>query len=197
MSVNPVKIHLMAAPCTGKTTFVDQNEFYENVKVVDFARITRQGNNAGGFCRRLVSRLCLVCPFLRFFGRNTTVLKGEAYYEKLFSFLLNESGPVATLGRRGPDDLSPYSDITFAAVLIPVEEHRRHCSKRRQTLKRSRWGDFANVQLMRKRLEEYANERGIPIYESFAAALTHTLTRFPQPSAAEPDRPVQERPSIR
>ena len=41
-SDTPIKIHIMAAPCTGKTTFARQNKYYKWIKIVDFAEYIRR-----------------------------------------------------------------------------------------------------------------------------------------------------------
>jgi hypothetical protein len=165
LSVNPIKIHIMAVACSGKSTFTKQNEFYQQIKIVDFGDITH----------KKVGRYGIILRFNKVLRQELVGLTDEIYHQKLFNYLENEPEPVATLGRIGPLNLEPYSNIFFAAVLPPIAQHIRNCSKRKLKNVKNRWGDFSNVQPQRTRLENYAKERGIPIFESFSAAIDSLL----------------------
>jgi hypothetical protein len=174
------KIYVMSVACTGKTTFAARTPYLAGCRIVDSEELLPE---IPGIVNRLLF-VARVIPWLRTLLRCHKVLaaRHDEYYKRVFEFLRAHDEPVAVLGRPGPEDLSPYGDITFGAVLIPWEEHRQRYQQRRRELRNPlpflhhRSTNPDRLKALREHLAEYARSRRIPVFESLAEAVS-TLSR--------------------
>ena len=176
------KIYVMSVACSGKSIFAKQNEYCAGLKVVDFAELLPTPKRMTW----LILYLSRVLPRLRYFvrrDRSVLAKQPKHYYAKIFSYIRSESEPIVVLGRPAPESLEGLSDIEFAAVLIPREEHERNCRARRREHRNPfpffhHWTtDFAKIELTRARLESYARRHNIPVYDSFRTAIMGVFGR--------------------
>lgn len=188
------KIYIMATACSGKTTFAGQNKQYRNIRIVDFAKFVwnprgREHERAyvalrKTYAEKIISHFRKMVVLLKLiirklYCRHEKVLfvTGKTYDRKIISYLRSENVSVCVLGRRGPVNPKCFPDITFAAVVMPREEHERNWRNRTVSNPKSLWGEFSKIEDGRKRLLEHAEEHGIAVYESFRAAIDGILDR--------------------
>lgn len=170
------KMYLMSVACSGKSTFAGQQSSYGGYKVVDVADLLP----AVGGMTGVVLYFARVMPALRRLVKNSAYVvarRPDRYEDLVFSFLRDQREPTVLMARRAPEDLRPYDDITFGAVLIPLERHRLNCQRRRRQLRNPLpffdhpSTNFRRIMVLRDQLERYARRHGLPMYESFAEAI--------------------------
>lgn len=181
-----IKIYIMAAPATGKSTFVSANKRYKGIKVIDFSEIAsrgarNQGKSYGPAARKGVFRRLAKYLRNKLFDLHKRAMRtdtaqriphtGKSYHEEIVSYLRSQNEPVIVLGRIGPPNPERFSDIVFGAVLIPEQDHQRNCRQRRLHRPNSDMCDFSAVSVRRRQLSEYAEQYNIPIFPSFMSAL--------------------------
>lgn len=101
---------------------------------------------------------------------------GAEYGQRIIKFLEGQTEPIAVLGRRGPADPPKSAGITYAAILIPVDDHIRNWKQRKKEKPSTRWQTFSDLEAKREKLRRYAQEYGIDLFTSFADAIEELTT---------------------
>jgi hypothetical protein len=178
---NNRKIYIMSVACSGKTTFASRTPHFAGCRVVDSEEFMPQ---VSGIARWVLYFARLV-PVLGRLVRNDKAVaaRRDEYYSRVFQFLREQDEPIVVMGRPGPPDLTPYDDIAFGAVLIPWEDHKERCMKRRRELRNPfpflhhSSTKLDRIAELRDYLQNYATSRRIPIFSSFAEAITELAER--------------------
>lgn len=166
----------MSVAASGKSTFAAAHPQYRGYRVVDFAQLMPPSTPLV----KLVLYLSRAIPRLGYLARNSAFVRAKrrgTYYEQVFGYIRSQTEPVVVLGRQGPDDLRPYSDIVFGVVLIPSQRHQDNTRRRKQELRNPlpflhHWTtDFRRVAAARARLLQYAQRQGLPVFTSFDQAI--------------------------
>jgi 2-phosphoglycerate kinase len=83
------------------------------------------------------------------------------------------------MGRKLPPQVlksDKFSSVSLGIVIIPEEQHRLQCNKRRNELRNfipffNHWTtDFTRIQELRVKMRQYAESHGIPVFDSFESA---------------------------
>lgn len=166
----------MAVAATGKSRFADLNANYHGYRVVDFAEKLPKPNLVVKALLYLGRRFVWFARLTRN-SQFTQAKMAHNYHRSIIRFLRASDVPTVVLGRPGPADISDLSDITMGAVLLPWSQHRRNCESRRKQLRNPlrpfdhRTTHENEITRLRGLLQDYAQEREIPIFDSFEDAL--------------------------
>lgn len=180
----------MSVAASGKSTFAAAHPRYRGYKLVDFAQLMPRSTPLV----KLVLYLSRAMPRLGYLARNSAFVRAKrrgTYYEQVFSYIRGQTEHVVVLGRQGPDDLRPYSDIVFGVVLIPSERHKDNTRRRKQELLNPlpflhHWTtDFRRVAAARARLLQYAQRQGLPVFTSFDQAIDNLSAAAPDGAPAQ------------
>lgn len=155
------KLYLMTTSCSGKSYFAQRHDSHCGVPVIDFSSINRTAEE----------------------GQRPEVdlAPGRRYRERVIAYLLNVPGPVCVLGRRGPADPPKSAGIRYGAVLIPLADHERNWRQRDGRRSHASRADFADLEAKRDELRHYADEYGIPVFDSFAGAIESLVSGSSSP----------------
>lgn len=159
------RIYVMAAPCSGKSTFAT-NGIYKGVRLVDFNVHFEQWARD--------SNIDLIE-----FSRKSLEEREKVYNESNIAYLEEQVDPVCMLGVIGPKNPRAYPDISFVIVQPPTSRAMTYCLKRKWSLlkkqQKSIWSKWSNIIEYRQKLASYSQVNGIPIYPSFEKALNSIL----------------------
>lgn len=159
------KIYVMAAPCSGKSTFA-LNGTYRDVRLVDFNVHFEHWARASDF--DLVA-----------FSRTDLEARESVYNAVNIEYLSGQTDSVCLLGVVGPDDPWRYRGLSCVIVQPPIARAAMYCARRKWTLLNQRqtspWSKWRNILAYRRKLAAYAHAYDIPVYPSFEAALDAVL----------------------
>ncbi|MGH8168243.1 MAG: hypothetical protein ACREQ1_13455 [Woeseiaceae bacterium] len=169
----------MSMAASGKSTFAQTHDFYSGYRVIDYARQLPRKRPWTGSLLYLSRAL----PLLRRAVANNkelVAIRQENYFSGVIEFMRAHQGPVVILGRRLPEgfiDNQSFEGIAIGMVLIPEEEHRRHCLSRRKEMRNPipfmhHWTtDFKQVRAIREQMTAFARRYDIPVFASFEQAI--------------------------
>jgi len=159
------KVYVMAAPCSGKSTFASRGT-YRQIRLVDFNIQFDKWARESNF------------DIIKF-SRVTLEEREKLYNGVNIAYLYDQSDPVCMLGVVGPETPHTYANISFVIVQPPILRAMAYCSRRKIELRKknqtSIWSKWTNIRNYRQKLISYAKRNGISIYPSFEAALDSIL----------------------
>ena len=166
------KFYIRAPAASGKSTFARQHPQFLGYEIIDFARHRPRPS----VIRRIIVSLSRLGVRLRWLLPDSS----KSYFDALSAFMLRHEGPVVVLGSRTPrlPEQIRGSTVTLSSlVLIPEADHRRNCRAREHERRAHfpflpHWStSFERIQRARDRLVRNAQQRDIPLYDSFPAAI--------------------------
>ncbi len=177
----PVKICLLSVAASGKSTFKSKHPSYRGCRVVDVAELLPMPNP---FVKALLYLGRVIVPLKKLTARapSQRAKAPDRYYAILKRFLDEQDENVVLLANRGPTPPSLFEGINLAVVMIPEEEHRRHCKARKTGMRNPlpflhhASTEFENVLKMRANLSSYAARHAILVFTSYEEAIETVLS---------------------
>ena len=193
MRPRPLKVYLMAVPCSGKSFFASNHETYRNLRIIDFCKVaSREANMArqATFPKKRGQALISICRYGALNARTivASLVKGSqrnlclgrTYQEEVIAYLKAQTISVCALGRPGAYTPDHFSDVLVAAVLPSIEQHKQNTLARKAQRPNDRWHDIERIERIRHKLLSFSEKHNLAVYESFESALDTLIIRFSQ-----------------
>lgn len=183
-TASPVKICLLSVAASGKSTFRLKHPTYHGCRVVDVAELLPMPNP---FVKALLYLGRVIPPLKKLAARapSQRAKAPERYFSILKRYLDEQTEDTVLLANRGPQPPSFFEGITLAVVMIPEEDHRRHCEARKTGMRNPlpflhhASTEFGNVLKMRENLLNYAASHGLPVFATYEQAVDTVLIAGP------------------
>lgn len=190
----PFKICLLSVAASGKSTFKSKHPSYRGCRVVDVAELLPMPNP---FVKALLYLGRVIPPLKKLAARapSQQAKAPERYFSILKHYLDEQTEDTVLLANRGPQPPSFFEGITLAVVLIPEEEHRRHCESRKTGMRNPlpflhhASTEFANVLKMRENLSSYATMHALRLFGSYEEAIESVLSHNKTVTTTSPQSP--------
>lgn len=172
---SPLRLYVMAAPCTGKTWFARRHPRHRGVRVVDFSERLYRQPRWHWVLRRIAWSFGVPVRIRSPLDRLPAEERLDAWFRLAFRYLAERREPVCLLGPPGAPHPSLRGGVHFAAVVIDEDAHLEFGAAR---LAGCAWDRSARPQVIRKTrhwVRTYAEAHGIPVFGSFSEAIEAAL----------------------